>query len=192
MPAAVARASQRRVVHDSSDRARTGEGDHKSVDFIARQAYDRTRPPTGWSANGSGMEAAVVTARIRVAVDDPLVAKRLGLDAENILIESEPFFLDGPVSARVAVVDRDPTTGALAPSVRWILKKPRPADTNAPTTSPSASRSLPACSAWCFARCRSRARRGASAAACLVFRASIAGRAAGGCVGERLLRPIQP
>ena len=69
------------------------------------------------------MEAAVVTARIRVAVDDPLVAKRLGLDAENIQIEGEPFFLDGPVSARVAVVDRDPATGALAPSVPWILKK---------------------------------------------------------------------
>ena len=62
----------------------------------------------------------MVKAKLRVAVEDPLVAAKYGLEPENVLTEEEPFFLDGPVAARVAVVDRDPATGQIANPVRWL------------------------------------------------------------------------
>lgn len=61
-------------------------------------------------------------AKLRVAVEDPVVAERYGLPPENVETGEEPFFLDGPVAARVAVVDRDPETGQLVAPVRWLPK----------------------------------------------------------------------
>lgn len=61
----------------------------------------------------------MVKAKLRIAVEDPLVAEKYGLAPENVFTEEEPFFLDGPVAARVAVVDRDPTSGQVTNPVRW-------------------------------------------------------------------------
>ncbi len=62
----------------------------------------------------------MVAARLRVAIEDPVVALEHKLDPfELITISDEPFFLDGPVAARVAVVDRDSRTGHIKP-VKWL------------------------------------------------------------------------
>src|SRR3990172_8092436 len=61
----------------------------------------------------------MVVAKVRVAVDDPLVAERFDLRPECVKTPDEAFFLDGPVSARVAVLDRSPETGRLATPVAW-------------------------------------------------------------------------
>jgi hypothetical protein len=58
-------------------------------------------------------------ATFRVIVDDPEVKEQYGAYAEDISSENEPFFLDGPVGARIAIVDRNPRTGRLRPPVRW-------------------------------------------------------------------------
>jgi hypothetical protein len=58
-------------------------------------------------------------AEIQVAVDDPST----GFAPERILTADERFFLDGPVSARVAVVDRDSSNGRLWPPVPWDAAK---------------------------------------------------------------------
>ena len=39
---------------------------------------------------------------------------------ENFLIKNEEFFLDGPVTKRVAVLDFDPKTGALLSGARYV------------------------------------------------------------------------
>ena len=67
-------------------------------------------------------DVAMIVAKLRVAVEDPLVAAKYGLTPENVLTGKEPFFLDGPVAARVAVIDRDPKTGQLVKPVRWLPK----------------------------------------------------------------------
>lgn len=68
----------------------------------------------------------MVVANIRVAVQDPLVADRLRLARdEGVRTEDEPFFLDGPIAARVAIIDRDPATGRLAKPVPWSATKKR-------------------------------------------------------------------
>lgn len=65
----------------------------------------------------------MVVARLRVAVEDPLVAAEHGLTPEYVMTGDEPFFLDGPVAERVAIVDRDHKTGQLAAPVSWLSKK---------------------------------------------------------------------
>lgn len=65
----------------------------------------------------------MVVAKIPVAVDDPLVASQFGFHPETIETQDEEFFLDGPVAARVAIVDRDPVTGKLASPVPWREKQ---------------------------------------------------------------------
>ncbi|MCJ7515071.1 MAG: hypothetical protein MUO89_03750 [Dehalococcoidia bacterium] len=65
----------------------------------------------------------MVVANLRIAVEDPLVAARYGLEPDNVKSGEEPFFLDGPVAARVAVVDRDVKTGQLLNPVKWLPKK---------------------------------------------------------------------
>lgn len=62
----------------------------------------------------------MVKAKLRVAVEDPLVAAQHGLSPENVWTSEESFFLDGPVTRRVAVVDRNPQTGQMEPPVRWV------------------------------------------------------------------------
>jgi hypothetical protein len=67
----------------------------------------------------------MVVAKIPVAVEDPYVAKKLGLALEEYVnSENEKFFLDGPVGERVAVVDRNPTTGKIG-SVAWSARDRR-------------------------------------------------------------------
>jgi hypothetical protein len=65
----------------------------------------------------------MVKATLRVAVEDPLVTKENKIPPDIITIKDEPFFLNGPVAERVAVVDRDPKTGRLAKPVPWLPKK---------------------------------------------------------------------
>ena len=61
-------------------------------------------------------------AKLTIAVDDPLVVSEYGLSPETVLTPDEPFFLDGPVAERVAVVDRDPVSGQIKP-VRWVQEQ---------------------------------------------------------------------
>lgn len=57
---------------------------------------------------------------VRVYVQDPEVAKRNpDLGVKNLWIDWEPGLMDGPTSARVAVVDYNADTGLLAPPARW-------------------------------------------------------------------------
>jgi hypothetical protein len=64
--------------------------------------------------------------RIPIMIQDPLTAQRKGLITltENVDIDREDFFLDGPVTRRVAVLDFDPADGSLAKGARY---KPPPA-----------------------------------------------------------------
>ena len=69
--------------------------------------------------------------RVPVLVNDPDVSKFKGLEpTESFLVDSEDFYLDGPVTRRVAVLDFDPGTGALVPGARFI----QPASENDPGT----------------------------------------------------------
>jgi hypothetical protein len=65
----------------------------------------------------------MVVANLRIAVEDPLVAARYKLEPDDVKSEDEPFFLDGPVAARVAVVDRDVETGQLVKPVKWSPRR---------------------------------------------------------------------
>jgi hypothetical protein len=60
-------------------------------------------------------------ARVPVLIKDPSVSqwKEVPL-AEPFKVEDEDFFLDGPVTRRVAVVDFDPRTGAVAAGAKFI------------------------------------------------------------------------
>ena len=52
-------------------------------------------------------------------LDDPQSSKLSGLDDfEEFITREEDFFLDGPVSRRVAVLDFDPATGEILPGAR--------------------------------------------------------------------------
>jgi hypothetical protein len=63
--------------------------------------------------------------KLRVVVEDSLATSKYKLaPAENIWIENERFFLDGPVAERVAIIDRDPETGQLREPVKWSSNKP--------------------------------------------------------------------
>jgi hypothetical protein len=54
-------------------------------------------------------------------IQDPLTARRQNIPAtENADLTLESFYLDGPVSERVAVVDFDHRTGGLAPGARFL------------------------------------------------------------------------
>jgi hypothetical protein len=53
-------------------------------------------------------------------LDDPQSSKLAGLDDfEEFITRDEDFFLDGPVSRRVAVLDFDPATGGILPGARF-------------------------------------------------------------------------
>ncbi len=60
-------------------------------------------------------------ARVPVLIKDPSVAqwKEVPL-AEPFTVEEEDFFLDGPVTRRVAVVDFHPDTGAVVPGAKFV------------------------------------------------------------------------
>ncbi|MFP5286433.1 MAG: hypothetical protein ACLGI9_11900, partial [Thermoanaerobaculia bacterium] len=60
-------------------------------------------------------------ARLPMMLDDPQTSKYAGLDDfETFISRDEDFFLDGPVSRRVAVLDFDPATGAVLPGARFL------------------------------------------------------------------------
>ncbi|MES1240742.1 MAG: hypothetical protein ABUT39_03905 [Acidobacteriota bacterium] len=60
-------------------------------------------------------------ARLPIMLDDPQFSKLAGLaDFEEFHSRDEEFFLDGPVSRRVAVLDFDPGTGEILPGARFL------------------------------------------------------------------------
>jgi hypothetical protein len=66
-------------------------------------------------------------ARIPLMIQDPTASKRyegLGLGVEGFNPKKEDFFLSGPISKQIAVLDFDPETGALVEGAKW--QKPPP------------------------------------------------------------------
>jgi hypothetical protein len=62
-----------------------------------------------------------VKAKLPIMLDDPQSSKLAGLDDfEEFITREEEFFLDGPVSRRVAVLDFDPATGEILPGARFV------------------------------------------------------------------------
>jgi hypothetical protein len=76
----------------------------------------------GYSSKLLKGETEMVVATLRIAVDDPYIVEKYKLEPEIVDSGEEPFFLDGPVAARVAVVDRDAKTGDLEKPVEWAEK----------------------------------------------------------------------
>ena len=64
--------------------------------------------------------------RVPLMIQDPMTAAYKDMpEREGFDIDREDFFLDGPVTRRVAVVDFEPDTGALLPGARF---RPPPPD----------------------------------------------------------------
>lgn len=63
---------------------------------------------------------------VPMMIQDPFVAQVKGMDrlTEQFVIKRESFFLDGPITRRVAVLDLDADTGALHPGSRFGPPKP--------------------------------------------------------------------
>ena len=62
---------------------------------------------------------------VPVIVKDPVVTEYKDIEpTEQITVEAD-VFLDGPVSPRVAVLDFEPDSGALAPPARFEPPKAR-------------------------------------------------------------------
>src|SRR5688572_187745 len=58
--------------------------------------------------------------KLPIIIDDPYSSKTQGLPLlENVLTAEEEFFLYGPITRRVAVLDFDPQTGALVPGCEY-------------------------------------------------------------------------
>lgn len=63
--------------------------------------------------------------RVPIMVQDPMISHWKGIDSiEHFDIDREEFFLDGPVTKRVAVLDFDPESGALSTGTRFIPPPP--------------------------------------------------------------------
>lgn len=63
--------------------------------------------------------------RVHMMIQDPLTARYKGIDpVEGFDITKEEFFLDGPITERVAVLDFNPETEALLPGVHFIPPPP--------------------------------------------------------------------
>ena len=60
---------------------------------------------------------------VPMMVDDARFAPQGRGSATEVVGIEEDFFLDGPVSRRVAVLDFDPKTGALENGVRYVPPK---------------------------------------------------------------------
>lgn len=60
-------------------------------------------------------------AKLPIMLDDPRTSRQAGLDDfEEFTTHDEEFFLDGPVSRRVAVLDFDHQTGGILPGARFV------------------------------------------------------------------------
>jgi hypothetical protein len=60
---------------------------------------------------------------VDVYVQDPVVAKRIAAALNTIYVTREPDLMDGPTSARIAVVDYDADTNRLEDPVEWDGRK---------------------------------------------------------------------
>ncbi len=70
-------------------------------------------------AKGNG-DSNMPRVRLPVMVQDPLICELKGMEfLENVFIDGEEFFLDGPVSERVAVLDFDEASGQLRTGVPY-------------------------------------------------------------------------
>lgn len=60
--------------------------------------------------------------RVPVLIKDQATQREYEIDppVQTVTIDKEEFFLDGPVTKRVAVLDFDPETGALLPGARYV------------------------------------------------------------------------
>jgi hypothetical protein len=60
--------------------------------------------------------------RVPVLIKDQATEREYKIEPEvqNVIIDKEEFFLDGPVTKRVAILDFDPKTGALLPGARYL------------------------------------------------------------------------
>lgn len=64
-------------------------------------------------------------ARIPLMIQDPMTSRMEGLKpTEGFHPDREGFFLDGPVSKQIAVLDFDPHTSALSPGARYRAPEP--------------------------------------------------------------------
>src|SRR6266511_562267 len=63
---------------------------------------------------------------VKMMIQDPAVAELKGMDrlTEGFVVKREAFFLDGPVTRRVAVLDFDPESGQLHPGARFAPPRP--------------------------------------------------------------------
>ena len=58
--------------------------------------------------------------KVPIMIQEPLTSPDHGLrKIQHIYIEGEEYFLDGPITRRVAVMDFDPATGGLKPGVKF-------------------------------------------------------------------------
>ncbi len=71
------------------------------------------------SSTAGTEEERSVKVRIPIMIDDPYGGRGLASPFEMFTSQDEELFLDGPVTRRVAVLDFDPTTGALRPGARY-------------------------------------------------------------------------
>jgi hypothetical protein len=67
-----------------------------------------------------------VDALVPMMIQDPVVAEAKGMArlTEGFVVQDEAFFLDGPVTGRVAVLDLDAETGELHPGVPFVPPQP--------------------------------------------------------------------
>jgi hypothetical protein len=63
--------------------------------------------------------------RVPVIVKDPLVTDRKDIEPTELITVEADVFLDGPVAPRVAVLDFEPGSGALASPARFTAPKAR-------------------------------------------------------------------
>lgn len=72
------------------------------------------------------LSGKVVKVKVPIVIQDQLTAQGKGMkqETEGYHMDEEEFFLDGPVSRSVAVLDFDPSTDQLLPGVRLIPPKP--------------------------------------------------------------------
>jgi hypothetical protein len=69
----------------------------------------------------------MATARVNLMIQDPEISQVKGIALfERVELGHEDFFLDGPVSRRVAVLDFDPATGELVKGARFTPSRSNP------------------------------------------------------------------
>jgi hypothetical protein len=76
-------------------------------------------PETQW--DGTPYQKTTPKIKVPIMIQDPLTSRYDGMQTiQHIYIEDEEYFLDGPITRRVAVLDFDPYTGQLNPGVKFF------------------------------------------------------------------------